>query len=265
VLALPSVSGAAKHPRLSAYLPDPGHVTLQAVELKVTGKPARALPRHVRLGFVKRGSLPPSVRVLTATRAFGRSKATVYAALVIVVNKAGAAGARAANDESEEPTLLDMILDRRRTPCRHCHQSLTPLEYERKGGMCNCYVRVKRLRQAAAVNADAATSSRQLGTLTDLFKGDFTEAGDPKPVFNEPSLDTGHYDDGHAFGWNVKKEPEIIKVEIDLVQDLIDGQQQNIVPDLELAGGVDLNGNAQIDQPGSGQQVTTIIGPPTIT
>jgi hypothetical protein len=253
-LALPT-GAAAKAPKLSVVLPDAGHVTVQAVEVSATGQPARALPRRVKLRALKARSLSPSVRVLTATRVFRRHGRMVYAALIFAVNKAGAASA--ADASSDEPDLLDMVFDRRRTTCSHCLHTLTPGEYEMNGGMCNCQVRRARIRQAIAVNADAGARS---STLTDLFKSDFSKLGDPQPVFNEPSLDTGHYDDGHAFGWNVKTEPEVRKVEIDLVQDIIDGEQQKVVSDLEVAGAIDLNGDGHV-----GTQVGIIIGPPVIT
>jgi hypothetical protein len=271
VLLASSADGAhaAKRHELSLFAPDPGHVTVEAVELKVTGKPARKLPRHVRIGFVKRGSLPPSLRVLTVTRAFKSGKGMTYAAAIIAVNRAGAAGARAAADD-DEPTLLDLVFDKRRSTCQNCGHTLTPGEYDFNGGFCPCRMRARKVQQATAVNVDAGASS---GKLHDLFKADFSRGGDTVQVFGDPqsgksadpSLDTGHYDDGHAFGWNIKTKPEIIQVEHHVIDDIIEGQQPNIVPELEVAGNVDLNGNGKIDQPGSGQQVTTIVGPPVIT
>ena len=58
----------------------------------------------------------------------------------------------------------------------------------------------------------------------------------------------------------------MIQVEHHVIDDIIEDETPKITSDLEVASAVDLNGNGQIDQPGgSGQQVTTIIGPPVIT
>ena len=75
LLLLLVLAGAlcAKPPPLTLPLPDAGHVSVAAVSMKVKADRPRGLVRHVRVRALRVKSLPPSVRVLTATR-FKRSK-----------------------------------------------------------------------------------------------------------------------------------------------------------------------------------------------
>jgi hypothetical protein len=53
---------------------------------------------------------------------------------------------------------------------------------------------------------------------------------------------------------------------IDLVQDIVDEDFPAVVPHLEVAGKVDLNGNGAIDTPGQpGTSIDTTVGQPQVT
>ncbi|HEY7632724.1 MAG TPA: hypothetical protein VH817_18610, partial [Thermoleophilaceae bacterium] len=76
-------------------------------------------------------------------------------------------------------------------------------------------------------------------------------AGTPR----DPTLDGGHYDDNRAFGWEKSSLRDPGPLLHSVVDDLLTGQQQQIVPGLELFGQADLNGNGVLDSaatPGGG-------------
>jgi hypothetical protein len=267
--ALPAAAQAAKPPVMNVLLPDPGHVTAAVAAVKVTAGRPKRLVRHVRVGIKRRASLPASVKVLTVQRFIRSKHGGTYVAAVFVVNRAGAAAADAHARTADEPTFLDLLFGSP-SSCSRCGAIGNPDYFDH--GMCvDCQLKSLQSAAAQAKNVDLLPTPPKL--LVDLFRRDLTDGGDSNSVFGDPSkgkppdpnLDTGHYDDGHAFGWNVKTKSEVIQVEHHVVDDIIEGQPQNIVPHLEVASATDLNGNGQIDQPGSGQQVTTIIGPPVIT
>jgi hypothetical protein len=56
--------------------------------------------------------------------------------------------------------------------------------------------------------------------------------------------------------------PDVIRVEIDLVDDIIDRQPAQLVPDLEVATAIDLNGDGVV---GVRHRIDTRVGPIVIT
>lgn len=72
--------------------------------------------------------------------------------------------------------------------------------------------------------------------LKDLFKTPTDEAWDPfdnssdQNDLSDPNLDTGHYDDGHSFGW--KKPGETAKPAIDLAKQALTKPEHSVVDDL---------------------------------
>jgi len=255
---------AAKRSTLKVALPSPGHVTVAAVSVKVkAGRPA-GLARHFRVGVKRLRSLPPSVRVLTAQRFIRQKHGGIYGVAVLVVNRAGATagGASAGARSADRPTFLDILFENQ-DQCDSCGYRFS--EDDLSGGLCRACLLRKAIAQAeAAKNADLLPPA-SLKPVDDVLKLTFTTHGDSDSVFGDPatgrppdpSLDTGHYDDGHAFGWNIKTKSDVIDAEHQAIEDILEDQPQKLLGDLEVAAGVDLNG--------SGQQVTTIVGPPVIT
>lgn len=255
---------AAKRSTLKLALPSPGHVTVAAVAVKVkAGRPGR-LARHFRVAVKRLGSLPPSVKVLTAQRFIRQKHGGIYGAAVIVVNRAGAAagGAGAGAHSAERPTFLDILFENQ-DQCDSCGYRFS--EDDLSGGLCHGCLFARAMAQSAqAKNADLLPPP-SLKPESDVLKLTFTKHGDTDSIFGDPasgkppdpSLDTGHYDDGHAFGWNIKSKSDVIDAEHEAIEDILEGQPRKILDDLELAAGTDLTG--------SGQQVTTIVGPPVIT
>ncbi|HEX4804998.1 MAG TPA: hypothetical protein VFU94_03775 [Conexibacter sp.] len=234
-----SASASARRGRLTIPLPKPGHVTVAAFETKA----GASAPRRIRLAAPGARKLPPSVKVLWATRSIRVKGGRRYAGFVLVVRRADVRAAHAASEE-DEPTIFDLIFAAAAGRCVGCGQAET--------------VSMRNLDLFGA---------GQDKPLEDLFRRDWK---DPEAIFGsgrrtpDPTLDTGHYDDGHAFGWGTGRRlalrpPDVRRVDIDLVQDLLDEQQGRIVSDLEVATKVDLSGDGVVGA-GSGQQINTTVG-----
>jgi len=251
---VPAGALGAKPPRLTLPLPGAGHVTVAAVSVKVKADRPPGLVRHVRFRAPHAKRLPQSVRVLTATR-FRRAKhGGTYSGLVVAINRAAAQ----TSDSKEPQTFIDLLLgDTPRSRCPGCGFFVPDDDFA--GRLCSVCRHTQAFGKAAAAqDADEASAVEPL--LLQMLKVDWSATG------GGASLDTGHYDDGHAFGWDVKTKKQIADIEHEVIEDILKGDQGNLIPDLEGASGTDLNGNGQIDQPlpGGGQQVTTVVGPPTI-
>lgn len=279
-LALSAATADARTPRITLQLPTAGHMTVAALRMDVTTAHPGKLPRRVSLGARRLGRLPSSVKVLFATRSIRIRGGRRYMAAVFVVRKANA-GASAAppvaySAGGHEPDIVDLIFEGGGigwSVCRGCGKERPVLELD-DGGICDrCFDHERATLQLVATQDADRKKARRLSTLSDLFKRDFTEGGDPARVLGgngdppDPTLDTGHYDDGHSFGWGTPPRPtlppaDVIRAQIDLVEDLIDRQPAQLVPDLEVATAVDLNSDGAI---GVRQQIDTSVGPIVIT
>jgi len=256
---IPASTAAANTVRLRATIPLPkaGHMTVAALRMNATADDPAQLPLSVKLRAPNAAMLPPSVKVLFATRSIPTRAGRRYVAAVFVVRKAGSSAATPQASiavATHPPGALDLVM----------------WMSEREAEWTSQVVAIR--------NADKAKRrSRRSSTLADLFKRDFTQDGDPGPVFGgdgqppDPTLDTGHYDDGHSFGWGTGRRlalppPDVMRVEIDLVEDLIERQPGQLMPDLEVATAVDLDGDGTIGPgPAPQQQIDTRVGPVVIT
>jgi hypothetical protein len=232
-------------------------MTIAALRMNATAVDPAQLPLRVELRARNAAKLPPSVKVLFATRSIATLHGRRYVAAVFVVRKAAhvAATPQARITAADRPPeALDLVM----------------WMSDREAEWSSQVVAIR--------NADKAKRrSRRRSTLNDLFRSDLTQDGDPGPVFGadgqppDPTLDTGHYDDGHSFGWGTGRRlalppPDVIRVEIDLVEDLIERQPTQLIPDLELVAAVDLDGDGAIGPgPAPEQQIDTRVGPIVIT
>ena len=252
VLLPPQAS--ARKPTYTLTLPSAGHVSVAAIRINAKRNSRGRLPTKLRLRFPGASSLPPSIRILFGKRAVKRKRSIKHRLFVVAVNKSGTAAAavarREASSAGDDQTLADAILlylagAQRSTECTTCGDEVKPNSL---CGRCQFHA-------SEAANADQAQPA-QLAPLQDQLKQDFGT--------HDPNLDTGHYDDGHAFGWNVKT-PAQQKSTIDqIIDDFIAGRPTSVIPDLERSGGVDLDANGLIGPPPGSGGVDTIVGPPTI-
>jgi len=272
-LALHATPAGAKAPRVTLKLPSPGHVTVAALRMDVTAAHPGRLPRRVSLGARKLGALPPSVKVLFATRSKRIRGGRRYMAVVFVVRRVEAAATAHAADTAHEPNIVELIFGGDGgswSVCSGCGAE-RPTGFLAAGELCSDCDEARFESQLAAVKDADRRRARRPSTLDDLFRSDWTKGGDARDIFAghspDPTLDTGHYDDGHSFGWGTPPRPtlpppDVLRVEIDLVEDIIERQPAQLVPDLEVATAVDLNGDGVV---GVQQRIDTRVGPPIIT
>jgi hypothetical protein len=189
-LALPAGAGAVAKPRLELLLPARGHVTIDLTTTMVRRSPS-ARPPKLRLRAQRPRALPKSVRVLWATRMIPRRRTVTYATLLLAINKAS----RIAHAAQDGDTDLERFL------------------FFLSGGVDPGEHRiVNRSHHQAVVNAGNAPRR----VLTDLFEGvknsfpaaEYPLFGAAAPPEVDRNIDTGHYDDGHAFGWKPGRQDD---------------------------------------------------------
>lgn len=254
-------------------LPAPGHVSVAAVEVTVQKHGRGRPPTRVSLTVPNRFGLPDSVRVFYARHRISTAPLR-YELLLLSVNRvSGHSAAKAtkatrarsakAKRHRTQYNAGSIVLTFPTRPafghtCGSCGKKL-PL---RTNCTKRCWFKKTAIRQVQVVNADTA-SATDLASLVSLLRASWTVNGDANLVFGnptagtprDPTLDGGHYDDNRAFGWEKSSLRDPGPLLHSVVDDLLTGQQQQIVPGLELFGQADLNGNGVLDSaatPGGG-------------
>jgi hypothetical protein len=208
VLAAPASARTSaipwKPPTLKSKLPAPGHITVELDRFThQLGRGQRA-PKKFTVRPKKPKSLPASVRVIWASRVIETRKSVTLSILQVAINAAKpATPARIAAKQTETPALELYI-----------QEIWTKTESERIGASdytSHVHVQGWKAEQLGVENADLATPTE----IHPLFQGiqdDYTDKKTLRTLFEEsPPLDTGHYDDGHAFGWKSTGTREAFK------------------------------------------------------
>lgn len=279
-LAVPAQAGAAhgSKPSLRVPLPAAGHIGIELLEIKATGRRRNKLPARLRLKAKNAAALPPSVRVLYARRKIRHKRSTSYALLLLSVNaaapKAAAAGrARTAGDDNGGKLLDTGQKPKQDDLTAYAYMALlfgspAAAQYIQQEEEARQKAEALGLDYDAAAYDDIDLAPGPVkdanADLTKLFSG-----GTAGPlVFGngsaDPTLDTGHFDDGHAFGWKVTSEQDELKVFSDL-SGVLQGQYAQVIADLERDMAADINGDGAIAAPVTpGQSIGTVVGPPVI-
>lgn len=242
-------------------IPAPGHVSVAAVEVTVAKHGRGRPPTRLDLSLPKRFSLPSSVRFFYARRRVAAPAPLRYELLLIALNRTTGKPARKARAAAQFDSGRVVLVFPSRASfghgCSSCGKRLP------RTTVCKrCWFRKTTTRHAQAVNADTADAA-QLAPVAALLRAAWTNNGDSNAVFGNPAigqrgdatLDGGHLDNGHAFGWTRQSLLDPAPLLHGVVDDILSGQQQKLIPDLELAGNADLNGNGRLDgatTPGGG-------------
>jgi hypothetical protein len=240
---------AADAHEIHVAVPAPGHLSVQVVKFTASAK-TRGLPKRLKLRPQKLRSLPPSVRVMYAQRTIRRKRNTVYELALITVNVANRAASAAQTERDDTVVLNDFwsVLIFLASPDAAVH-------YQRSGGTSG----MTRFQGSYANNADLLTGM-QAEDIADALRPVIDPNGDGKV---DPGLDTGHYDDGHAFGWGIKSNADERKTWAELAKESLD----QYILQLEESFKYDIDGDGQIEAPaqGGGQQIDTHVGDPVVT
>jgi len=182
--------------------------------------------------------------VVWVTRTIRKKRSVTYAVLVIAVRKAKP-GSNGSAHASGEPDLVELVVHPGEGRCDACEKW-----HDRRDlvntGLCETCNKLRLLdlafKAAMKRNVDLAPPADDLMKLT---RDNFTNNGDSDAVFNakHPRIDTGHYDDSHAFGWHVHGKTETAQLVHHVVDDVLKGQQALLLGALAAHAGVDLNGD----------------------
>jgi hypothetical protein len=290
VVAAPASARRVSHPpQLRLALPAPGHVTLEMVSATLR-RPGRGLRRSGLLKPRLPGarSLPPSVRILYLRRTF-RTRAAVRSTLLLVaVNRAqpgstprSAALAQPAQltpnlcftHAAKAPIVMAPVTDEAYAYLVYGPPDKAQFTYSE----CKVSLPQVSLGGVLAVNSDltsrplAASGRREL--MESLLLVDEPSDSTVDKDLGDPKLDTGHYDDGHSFGWNVKTKAQERVVFDDVLKFIAHRNSlSGLVPTLEHDTGADLNGDGAIGAPActgnppqSGSTICTTVGQPVVT
>jgi hypothetical protein len=290
VMAAPASARRVSHPpQLRLALPAPGHVTLEMVSATVR-RAARGLRRTglLKPRLPRARSLPPSVRILYLRRTFRTRTAVRSTLFLVAVNRAqpGSAPRSAAlaqpaqlppnlcfTSATQAPIIRAPVSDE-----AYAYLVYGPPEKPRLAySECRVSLPQAGLGGVLAVNPDlssrplAASGRRELMESVLLVDEPGDSAVDR--ALGDPKLDTGHYDDGHSFGWNVKTKAQERAVFDDILKFIAHRNSlSGLVPMLEQDTGADLNGDGTIGAPActgnppqSGSTICTTVGQPVVT
>lgn len=248
----------AKTPSIALRLaqPTPGHITVAVHTLTVPGRHRKA----PRLAPQKLRSMPRSVRVLYARRVIRKARSTTFAMVLIAVN-AAAPAAQSADNDDEAGHLISGGKVRKLTEAETVLLFMggpvsLPALFEDDQRQEDAAERAVQVTQADALS-DAAAKARAGA----LVKSVVDPNGDGKA---DSGLDTGHYDDGHAFGWAIKSKADEKKTWAELTKESLD----QYILQLEDSFKYDIDGDGTIESPskgGDGQQIDTQVGGPVVT
>jgi hypothetical protein len=261
-------------------VPAPGHVSMAAVEVTVRKHGHGRPPSRLSLSLPNRFGMPASVRFFYARRRIEEAPLR-YELLLLAVNRASGRSsmsataarkrvhhhrkrshrhrARAARVQFDAGRIVLHFPSRPAFghTCGSCGQKLP------SSTTCtHCWFKRTTTSEVQVVNADTA-STTDLAGLVALLRSGWTTNGDSNAVFGnplagtprDPTLDSGYFDDHRAFGWDSASLRDPVPALHGVVDDLLTGQTQQIIPGLELIGQADLNNNGQIDSaagPGGG-------------
>lgn len=267
-------------------IPTPGHVSVATVEVTVSKHGRGRLPSRLSLTLPNRFALPEEVRFFYARRRITTSPLR-YELLLLAINRVSggsatatrvSARARSASHRRRAKTKararaakvqfnagsIVLGFPSRASGSHRCASCAKKLPLSTR--CTRCWFKKTGIHQVQAVNADTG-SPTQLASLDALLRAAWTNNGDSNTVFGndttgtprDPTLDGGHYDDHRAFGWDRKSLRDPGPLLHAVVDDLLTSQPQKMVPDLELFGQADLNGNGVLDSattPGGGTAPT---------
>jgi hypothetical protein len=219
-----AATAQAKVPRgITVPLPAPpaGEVALGRVEVRAVARAGHRIPARLKLGITRMGRLTGNIVIFEGT-GVARRKAR----------------------EVDFDVLFTLIRSRTAVRTAHIADDRNPLEY--------IYDFVTKL-YGGLRSVDLSHSRVRERTLNDLFTGSVEDRidmfkpdapGDRSPG-DEIPLDTGHYDDGHSFGWTRNTPPKIMAdswgklATGQFAQETLDG----IIRDIET----DLNDRVKLD------------------
>jgi hypothetical protein len=245
ILGLSTTSATASPIRVQ--LPAPGQTTLTVAQARYRGK----APRRFALKLANPAKLPSSVRGLYAIYERRRGPQTIVTFLTLVLRQEPPKAAR------PRTTASASAADNRRFEL-YFLAGVRPagtVEDEARKPMGWGPPVSHRASQVYGSGHDTMPSS----SLQGLFK----EGGVEPDV--EKTIGTGHYDDGHAFGWKASGTAAALSDWVHLSTS--GAPYEALIEKVEEDINADLDGNGQVGGAGGsggGTTIETVVGPPTV-
>jgi hypothetical protein len=251
--ALAPSAGAASSVRVR--LPGPGQMTVAVAQVRYTGK----APRSLRPRLKNRARLGHSYSGIYAVyrKRHGRVTALTFVTLLLHRDGAKAArtssGASASTKEEVDPLTIAILL-----AGMHSSGSFEEGSEEPGGSSPDLFTIVQRLGADAPI-----TPPKKMRRLLEYGNVDEPPAGHPGDL-GDSFVDTGHYDDGHSFGWHTSGIKQAVGDWVHLSQ-TADASYAELVETIERRLQEDLDGDGEVGGSGKpGGTIETEVGPPTV-
>lgn len=244
-------AGAA--PSVRVRLPGPGQMTVAVAQVRYTGKAPRSLKPRLK----NRARLGHSYSGIYAVfrKRHGRVTTLTFVTLILHRERAKTArasgGASASVKEEVDPLTIAFLL-----AGMHSDGSFEEESEEPGGHSPDLFAIVQRLGADAPI-----TQPKKMKPLLEYGNVEEPPAGRPGDL-GDSLVDTGHYDDGHSFGWYTAGIKQAVGDWVHLSQ-AADASYADLVETIERRLQEDLDGEVG----GSGKPGGTIeteVGPPTI-
>lgn len=226
----------AKSTQVQLPLPGPGETVLGVTQLRFKGK----APGTLRPKLLDRAAFGSAYRGLYAVYRVRRGRTTFLTFLTLVLRSEAARAQRAPHDTVDPGEGFQMALffaDAGIGPKIH-----NAFGEESDSGPTRPLVKAISLFEAGGVQFSEGAADGNLG---------------------ESVVDTGHYDDGHSFGWKPAGTAKAIDTWLHLSAD--NAPYEELIEKIERNLAADLDGDGKVARGGSGGVVDTEVGPPIIT
>jgi hypothetical protein len=250
----PSVGAA---PSVRVRLPGPGQMTVAVAQVRYTGKAPRSLKPRLK----NRARLGHSYSGIYAVyrKRHGRVTALTFVTLLLHRDRAKTARARAGGGagtsvkEEVDPLTIAFLL-----AGMHSDGSFEEESEEPGGHSPDLFAIVQRLGADAPI-----TRPKKMKPLLEYGNVEEPPAGRPGDL-GDSFVDTGHYDDGHSFGWHTAGIKQAVGDWVHLSQSA-DASYADLVEKIEQRLQEDLDGDGEVGGSGKpGGTIETEVGPPTI-
>lgn len=247
--------GANAAPSFRLRLPGPGQMTVGVAQARYTGEAPRSLKPRLK----NRARLGHSYGGIYAVFRKRHGRVTALTFVTLLLHRDGAKPARARGDASSstkdevDPLTIAFLL-----AGMHSGGSFEEESEEPGGHSPDLFAIVQRLGAEAPI-----TRAKKMKPLLEYGNVDEPPSGHPGDL-GDSLVDTGHYDDGHSFGWHTAGIKQAVGDWVNLSRSA-DASYADLVERIERRLQEDFDGDGEVGGSGKpGGTIETEVGPPTI-
>jgi hypothetical protein len=230
-------------------------MTVAVAQVRYTGKAPGGLKPRLK----NRARLGHSYSGIYAVYRKRHGRVTALTFVTLLLHRDGAKSARASGGASVsakqevDPLTIAFLLSG-----MHSDGSFEEESEEPGGSSPDLFAIVQRLGAEAPI-----TRPRKMKTLLEYGNVEEPPAGHPGDL-GDSFVDTGHYDDGHSFGWHTAGIKQAVGDWVNLSR-AADASYADLVEKIERRLQEDLDGDGEVGGSGTpGGTIETEVGPPTI-